>query len=635
MRAEKALTCVQDTKNFGARPILKWAGGKQQLMQQLLQRVPKNYRQYIEPFIGGGALFFALTPDAAIIADSNPELMNLYRTVVNDVESLIEILKGFKTDKDSYYKIRFLNTTQLSDVERAARTIYLNRTCFNGLYRVNKKGQFNVPYGDYKNPRIYYPEYLRAASIVLKSTTIICADYREVLAKHAREGDFIYLDPPYLPVSKYSDFKRYTKEQFYEEEHIELAKEVKRLHELGCHVLLTNSNHPLVYELYNGFRIEVFQTRRNISKDAKNRKGEDVIVNIPPHRKFLLRVEPPTLKETILRYPPTRFMGSKQNILPYIWEVSSQFEFSSVIDLFSGSGVVSYMFKSQGKQVYSNDFMSMSAAFTRAMVENSSIKLSDEDIQMLLDRSVKTDNFVSNTYKGLYFKDEDNHLIDCIRANIKKIKNKYKKAQAISALIRAAVKKRPRGVFTYVGDRYDDGRRDLKISFDQQFINAVKAVNKAVFDNSKANLSRRGDAMTVHWQADLVYMDPPYYSPFSDNDYVRRYHFVEGIACDWKGIEIQEHTMTKKFKSYPSPFSSRLGARDAFDRLFNNFKDSILIISYSSNSLPKKEEMLSLMSKYKKHVEVFSVDYHYSFANQGHKVANNNNKVQEYIFVGY
>jgi DNA adenine methylase len=293
------------------------------------------------------------------------------------------------------------------------------------------------------------------------------------------------------------------------------------------------------------------------------------------------------------------------------------------------------MFKSQGKQVYSNDFMSMSAAFTRAMVENSSIKLSDEDIQMLLDRSVKTDNFVSNTYKGLYFKDEDNHLIDCIRANIKKIKNKYKRAQAISALIRAAVKKRPRGVFTYVGDRYDDGRRDLKISFDQQFINAVKAVNKAVFDNSKANLSRRGDAMTVHWQADLVYMDPPYYSPFSDNDYVRRYHFVEGIACDWKGIEIQEHTMTKKFKSYPSPFSSRLGARDAFDRLFNNFKDSILIISYSSNSLPKKEEMLSLMSKYKKHVEVFSVDYHYSFANQGHKVANNNNKVQEYIFVGY
>lgn len=470
---------------------------------------------------------------------------------------------------------------------------------------------------------------------MLQKAHILCADYKKVLTKHAAAGDFIYLDPPYLPVSKYSDFKRYTKEQFYEEDHVELAQEVKRLHELGCHVLLTNSNHPSVYELYEGFKIEVFKTRRNISKDTKNRRGEDVIINIPPRRKLLLTVESPPLKKQVQKYPPTRFMGSKQNILPYIWQVVSQFNFNSIIDLFSGSGVVSYMFKAQGKKVLANDFMAMNAAFSQALVENNSIKLSAQDVDLLLDRSVQTDNFVSTTFKDLYFSDEDNHLIDCVRANIKKLKNKYKRALALSALVRAAVKKRPRGVFTYTGHRYDDGRRDLKISFEKQFLNAVRIVNGAVFDNGQDNLSRRGDAMTARWQADIVYMDPPYYSPLSDNDYVRRYHFVEGIACDWQGLAIQQHTKTRKFKSYPSPFSSRVGASDAFDKLFNKFKESILVISYSSNSLPTKEELLSLVSKYKTHVQVAAVDYRYSFANQGHRGADIKNKVQEYIFVGY
>jgi DNA adenine methylase len=633
MRTENALNCLPDFESMNTRPILKWAGGKQQLLQHLLPRVPGNYNKYIEPFLGGGALYFALKPLPAVVADSNPELMNLYKVVTNDVEGLIEVLKTFKTDKESYYKVRALDFSTLPDVERAARTIYLNRMCFNGLYRVNKDGRFNVPYGDHKNPRLCFAEELRAASEILKRNTILCADYKEVLSQYAEAGDFVYLDPPYLPISKYSDFKRYTKEQFYEEDHIELAKEVKRLHELGCHVLLTGSSHPLVHELYNGFKIEVFQTRRNISKDGNNRRGEDVIVTVPPRRKFLLRVEAPVLEKQILKYPTTRFMGSKQNILPYLWQVASRFDFESVIDLFSGTGIVSYMFKAYGKQVYSNDFMAMGAAFSRAMVENNHVKLSDEDINALLDRSAASDHFVSTTFKGLYFNDEDNQLIDCIRANIKKMKNKYKRALATSALVRAALKKRPRGIFTYVGYRYDDGRRDLKISFREHFIDAVKIVNKAVFDNGKANTARRGDAMTAHWPADLVYMDPPYYSPYSDNDYVRRYHFVEGIACDWKGVEIQQHTKTKKFKSYPSPFSSRVGTHDAFDKLLNKFKGSILLVSYSSNSLPAREEILSLMSKYKKHVEVVSVDYRYSFANQGHRVSTINNKVQEYIFV--
>jgi DNA adenine methylase len=635
MRVEKILSCPAGAEEIKARPILKWAGGKQQLLPQLLDKAPDKYNKYIEPFFGGGALYFVLKPEGPVISDSNPELMHVYEIVAQNVEDLIEMLRTFKTDKDSYYKIRAREPSKLSDIERAARTIYLNRTCFNGLYRVNKKGRFNVPYGDYKKPKICHPGELRAASEILKHSKILCGDYKEVLCKYAEEGDFIYLDPPYLPISRYSDFKRYTKEQFYEEDHLELAKEVSRLHELGCHVLLTHSNHPLVYELYEGFKIEVFQTRRNINKDAKKRTGEDVVIYVPPRRKFLLKVEPPPLDRQVNKYPPTRFMGSKQNILPYLWQAASPFDFESILDLFSGSGVVSYMFKAQGKQVFSNDFMAMGAAYTCAMVENNHVILSDNDVDRLLDRAVKTDHFVSTTFKGLYFRDEENHLIDCIRANIKKIKCGYKRAIAMTALIRAAMKKRPRGIFTYIGERYDDGRRDLKLSFEDHFVQAVKIVNQAVFDNGKNNLSRQGDALAVHWKPDMVYMDPPYFSPFSDNDYVRRYHFVEGLACDWKGVEIQEHTKTKKFKSYPSPFNSRVGAHDAFDKLFNNFKDSILLISYSSNSLPTKEEMLSVISKYKEHVKVISIDYRYSFANQGHRIANNKNKVKEYIFIGY
>ena len=133
----------------------------------------------------------------------------------------------------------------------------------------------------------------------------------------------------------------------------------------------------------------------------------------------------------------------------------------------------------------------------------------------------------------------------------------------------------------------------------------------------------------------LVYIDPPYYSPLSDNEYVRRYHFVEGLARDWNGVVIQENTITKKFKSYPTPFSSRKGAAEAFDLLFKKFKESILIVSYSSNSLPTLDEMVAIMAKHKSHVEVVPVDYKYSFGNHGHKVGDNKNDVKEYLFVGY
>ena len=617
------------------KPILKWAGGKTQMLGDLLPKVPKSYGRYIEPFFGGGAMFFALQPENAIIADSNPELINMYRQVAENVDEVISCLKKYENSSEMFYAVREQDWMCLSKSEAAARTIFLNRTCFNGLYRVNKQGKFNVPYGKYTNPRICDEEGLKAASEAMKKAEILCGDYLLVLDHYAQAGDFVFLDPPYLPISEYADFKRYTKEQFYEEDHIELAKMIMRLQERGCHIVLTNSNHPLVHELYAPFTIDVIQTKRHISCNGSTRKGEDVIVTIPPKQQTLQRLEPQPLPQQVSAYPPTRFMGSKSKLLSEIWSVVSQFNVNTVVDLFSGSGVVGYMLKAQGKAVVSNDYMAMSATFTKAMIENNTVTLPLEEAKELLVAHKESDHFVATTFKGLYYSDEENDLIDTLRTNIAAIKDQYKQAIAMTSLIRACLKKRPRGIFTYTGHRYDDGRQDLKKSLAQQFLESVDAVNKSIFDNGKSNISKHGDAMDLKVEnADLVYIDPPYYSPLSDNEYVRRYHFVEGLARDWKGVEIQEHTQTKKFKSYPTPFSTRKGAADAFDKLFKKFANSILVVSYSSNSQPTQDEMVAIMAKYKEHVEVIPIDYKYSFGNQG-DAKTHRNTVQEYLFVGF
>ena len=615
-----------------ARPVLKWAGGKTQILSELMAEVPTSYNRYIEPFGGGGAMFFALRPKLATLADSNPELVNLYRCIADSVEIVIEHLRAFRNTKKDFYEVRSLSYSELEREHAAARTIYLNRTCYNGLYRVNRQGEFNVPFGRYRNPRICQPELLKAASCALQGVEILCGDYKDVLSKTARPGDFVYLDPPYLPVSEYADFKRYTKEQFYEDDHRQLAEEVERLQMLGCHVLLTNSNHPLVHDLYKPYGIKVISTRRNISSKAGTRRGEDVIVTVQPYPRFAIRKVPGPVDERALAYPPTRFMGSKEKLLPYIQDVASQFRFNTVLDLFSGSGVVGYLFKTMGKQVISNDYMAMSATLATAMIENNFQTLAKQEIDRLFAPNAHACRFVQETFPGLYYSDEDNAVIDLVRSNIGKLRNRHKRAIAMSALVRACLKKRARGIFTYTGLRYDDGRADLRISMEEQIRNAARLINAAVFDNGLQNRARHGDAMTTRFKADLVYIDPPYYSPLSDNEYVRRYHFVEGLARNWDGVDMQWHTKTRKFKSYPTPFSSRPGAEDAFDKLFRRLGDSILLVSYSSNSLPSREEIISLMSHHKRHVEVIDIDYRYSFGNQRNDIRN---EVQEHLFVGF
>lgn len=340
------------------------------------------------------------------------------------------------------------------------------------------------------------------------------------------------------------------------------------------------------------------------------------------------------LSEQIKAYPSTRFMGSKRKLLSDIWEATIDYDFDSVVDLFSGSGTVGYMYKCQGKKVISNDYMSMSATIAKAMVENNNTTLSMEETMQLLVPCGKNDGFVEKTFKGLYYSDEDNRLIDIIRSNIWEMNDEYKRSIAMAALIRACLKKRARGIFAYTGFKYDDGRRDLRISMKQQFIEAVEAINGAVFDNKKNNIAICGDALELKVKKpDLVYIDPPYYSPHSDNEYVRRYHFVEGLARDWKDVEIQENTKTKKFKSYQTPFSTKNGAAEAFDNIFKKYKNSILVVSYSSNSLPTQDEMIDLIGRYKEDVRAIPVNYTYGFGNQ-RTAKTHRNKVQEFIFVG-
>ena len=628
----------KDNKNVQKyKPILKWAGGKTQLLEHLLPKIPKEYNKYIEPFFGGGALFFALKPNNSIIADSNPELINLYRVIAKDVNSLISELKNLKNEKDFFYDMRKKEFSELSEIEAAARTIFLNKTAFNGLYRVNKKGQFNVPFGYYKNPKILDEDQLLAASKLLKKTKILLGDFKDVLCKHAKKGDFIFLDPPYLPISKYSDFKRYTKEQFHEKDQILLANLVNKLSKKGCHILLTNSNHPLIHELYKDFNIDIYKTKRNINSKSTNRKGEDIIVSNFKKRIIFTNAKSisSSLSDQMLKFPTTRYMGSKNKILPYIRDITREFDFSSAIDLFSGSGIVSYMLKSEGKAVISNDYMALGSTFSKALIENNSEILPLKLAKKLLCKNEKNDKFVQSNFKDLYFADEENILIDNIRANIRSLRNPYKKALALSALCRACTKKRPRGIFTYTGNRYDDGRKDLKTSIEDHFINAVDIFNNAVFDNKKINLSIRKDAMDLTSSGNFVYMDPPYYSLCSDNEYIRRYHFTEGICCNWEGVEMQWHTKTKKFKNYPTPFSNKENAKDAFDKLFDKYKKSIILVSYSSNCLPTLDEMVEMLAKYKKDVKVLSIDYRYSFANQKENMSTNKNMVKEYLFLGF
>ncbi len=272
------------------KPFVKWVGGKRQLLKQFRKMdlyPPHNFDSlnstYFEPFVGGGAVFFDLLPKKAVLSDLNRELVVTYNVIKNNIEKLIVSLKKHKYDKDHYSKVRSKNLNKLSDLEIASRFIFLNRTCFNGMYRVNSKGQFNVPFGRYNNPTICDEENLRKVSSALQDVEIIVQDYKNVLKK-AKKGDFIYFDPPYYPVSKTASFTSYTKESFLDTEQIELRDTFLALHKRGCFVMLSNSDTPFINKIYkeikkDGVNINKVKAGRAInSNGAKRGKINEVLI---------------------------------------------------------------------------------------------------------------------------------------------------------------------------------------------------------------------------------------------------------------------------------------------------------------------------------------------------------------------
>ncbi len=253
------------------RPFIKWAGGKRQLLPELLAQLPARLRTYHEPFLGGGALFFKRKPDRAVLSDLNERLIRTYRAVRDDVEGVIEALSGCPNDKDFFLRMRARDIDAATDVELAAWFIFLNKTGFNGLYRVNKQGRFNVPFGAYKNPTICDVDNLRACREALRGVKLLHTDFRHV-DEMTEPGDFIYFDPPYVPVSATASFTSYTRDGFTLEDQTELRDIARSLKHKKVHVLLSNSSVPVVHELYaDGFdRREVFASRA-INSDATKR----------------------------------------------------------------------------------------------------------------------------------------------------------------------------------------------------------------------------------------------------------------------------------------------------------------------------------------------------------------------------
>lgn len=334
-------------------------------------------------------------------------------------------------------------------------------------------------------------------------------------------------------------------------------------------------------------------------------------------------------------FPSSRYMGSKHAILPFLAEVFQQLPGETVLDAFSGSAAVSYLLKTLGRTVLSNDYLAIAYHTANACVANNDRRLPPETVERLLAPHPQAKSFIRDTFAGLYFTDDENKLLDHLLARVAEIDQPVERSLAIAAITRACLRRRARGVFTYTGSRYDDGRADLRRSLAEQIRLAIDRLNAAIFDTGRPHRAFFGDvfALPADLHPDIVYIDPPYVSPHSDNDYTRRYHFVEGFARGWQGLELQLETTTRKFRRLPSRFDRKSTIYDAFAALFVHYAASTLVVSYSSNCLPTKDEMIDLLRTVKRRVTVHEHDHRYSFGTHRHKVGLNHNAVAEYLFV--
>ncbi len=280
--AALAVDAASDRNEESPRPFLKWAGGKGFLLDTLRELMPRSFNTYYEPFIGGGALFFACRPERAHLVDVNHELINTYQTVRDNVSEVIAELEKHRYEKEYYYQLRNVDRTpeyqQWTAVERAGRFIFLNKTCFNGLYRVNSKGHFNVPFGDYSNPKLVDHANLNACSRALQAAELTIGDFEGVLVS-AREGDFVYFDPPYVPASPTANFTGFSAGGFTDDDQRRLYQVCVALHERGVRFMLSNSCTELALNLYRAFNYRLVQVPRAInSKGDKRGKVNELII---------------------------------------------------------------------------------------------------------------------------------------------------------------------------------------------------------------------------------------------------------------------------------------------------------------------------------------------------------------------
>lgn len=331
-------------------------------------------------------------------------------------------------------------------------------------------------------------------------------------------------------------------------------------------------------------------------------------------------------------YPELRYMGSKHRLLPWIYSVLQTLDFETAADPFVGSGCVAYLLKSMGRRVIASDFLNFPVTVCKATVENSHYHLDSQTLKKILAPVKNGPDFIEQTFTGVFYTREDLRFLDRASHNIEALDNEHQQALARAALIRSCLKKQPRGVFTVSGLRYDDGRRDLKLSLEEHFLEQVEVFNRIVFDNGHQHIVQRADVFELKpCGIDLVYLDPPYVPRSDDNCYIKRYHFLEGLSCYWRGLEIMRETKVRKIPKRFTPFSYRRTAVEAFDRLFHLYRHSIIVLSYSSNGYPNLDELEALIRRYKRKVMTFEKPHRYHFGtHNGVERA----EVDEYLVVG-
>jgi DNA adenine methylase/adenine-specific DNA-methyltransferase len=331
-------------------------------------------------------------------------------------------------------------------------------------------------------------------------------------------------------------------------------------------------------------------------------------------------------------YPELRYMGSKRRLLPWIHGVLYSLDFESAADPFVGSGCVAYMLKCMGKRVVATDFLNFPATLAGATIRNSSRNIDGPMLKQILSPVRNGPDFIEKTFAGIFYTRADLRFLDRVCHNIEKLDHADDQALARAALIRSCLKKQPRGVFTFVGNRYDDGRRDLRLSIEEHFLEQVEVFNKVVFDNGRRHSAKRINVFEQKPRdIDLVYLDPPYVPRADDNCYIKRYHFLEGLSCYWRGLDVMNDSKVKKIPKRFTPFSYRRTAMEAFDKLFQLYRNSTIVLSYSSNGYPDRGELEVLLRKYKSRVEIHEKPHRYHF---GTHEGVERSEVQEYLLVG-